>query len=101
MTDTITFFSTGSEESWMQWDNASQNPDTESPWQWNFNFPNGRGYYEFYSIGTKNDIVVESAPSSADAQCHYEDQSKINNTGSTDIKALKQQKYIHMLVTRN
>ena len=48
-------------------------------------FPDGRGYYEFYSIGTKNDIA-ESAPSSADAQCFYENQSKINNTGSTDIK---------------
>jgi len=63
----------GSEEEagWMQWDNASQNPDTNSPWSWEFDFPNGIGYYEFYSIGKKSGSTDETPPSSADAHCHY------------------------------
>jgi hypothetical protein len=54
----------------VSWDNTS-NPDTESPWEWNFNFTNGTGYYEFYSIGNKSGFSNESAPSSADAICYF------------------------------
>ena len=54
---------------WIEWNNDS-NPDTISPWQWSFNFPNGTGYYEFYSIGKYNGDT-EEAPESADAICHY------------------------------
>jgi hypothetical protein len=48
------------------------NPDTDSPWYWSFDFPNGTGYYEFYSIG--RDIGrcgrdIEPTPVSADARC--------------------------------
>jgi hypothetical protein len=45
-------------------------PDTGSPWSWDFDFPNGSGYYEFYSIGRYNGDV-EAAPGSADAICKY------------------------------
>ena len=67
------FVSFDSEESsgWMIWSDAS-NPDTESPWSWNFNFPNGTGFYEFYSIGKLTDTADETAPSSADAICLYD-----------------------------
>jgi len=55
---------------WTSWSNTS-NPDTTYPWTWNFNFPNGIGYYEFYSIGRKSGTANESAPTSADARCYY------------------------------
>jgi hypothetical protein len=65
-----TFVSIGAEEPWRKWNDAS-NPDTSSPWSWNFNFSNGTGYYQFYSIA--NDTVgnEEDGPSTADARCHY------------------------------
>jgi len=67
------FLTTGTEQSnhgWMEW-NDSSNPDTSSPWQWNFNFPNGTGYYQFYSKGKKTGSSDETAPATADAICYY------------------------------
>jgi hypothetical protein len=55
--------------SWFLWVNPS-NPDTSFPWGWNFDFPKGSGYYEFYSIGKFNGYT-ESTPASADAICYY------------------------------
>ena len=69
--NTDTFLSVGSEECWMPWNDAS-NPDESSPWGWDFNFPNGTGYYEFYSIGKKTGSTDETAPGSADASCGYD-----------------------------
>ena len=46
------------------------NEDDLSPWEWNFNFPDGIGYYRFYSIG-KYGGDVESTPSDADTECYY------------------------------
>jgi hypothetical protein len=54
---------------WMIWYNIT-NPDTVSPWSWSFNFPDGKGYYEFYSIGRYGGNT-EAAPAVADARCHY------------------------------
>jgi len=54
---------------WTIWSDAS-NPDTSYPWSWSFNFPDGGGYYEFYSIG-KYGINTETAPSFADAICYF------------------------------
>ncbi|EMR75211.1 protein of unknown function (DUF2341), partial [Thermoplasmatales archaeon SCGC AB-540-F20] len=62
---------------WTNWSNLS-NPDNSSPWGWDFNFPNGSGYYEFYSIGKKSGSPNETAPTSADAICHW-----IENTSIT------------------
>ncbi len=67
--NTTTFLTVADEEGWMQWSDAS-NPDTSSPWQWNFSFPNGTGYYEFYSIGKKSGSTDETSPPVADAICH-------------------------------
>ena len=55
---------------WQIWDHAS-NPDTSYTWSWNFNFPNGTGYYEFYSIGRIQGLNNETAPDNADALCQY------------------------------
>ena len=54
---------------WIEWSDAS-NPDTTSPWSWDFNFPNSTGYYQFHSIG-KNAVETESVPGEADAFCNY------------------------------
>ena len=60
---------------WQQWNDTS-NPDASSPWQWTFNYPNGPGYYEFYSIGA-NTTANETPPSQADAIIHYQINSTI------------------------
>ncbi len=82
-----------SDSGWTQWDNTS-NPDTGSPWSWNFNYPNGTGYYEFYSIGNKSGSPNETAPGSADAICKYNNLPTITNeipsNGSTNIQVLPQ-----------
>ncbi len=69
-TDNLTW---GGGSNWSIWSDAN-NPDTSSPWSWNFDFPNDTGYYEFYSIGKKSGSSDETPPSSADARC-----KKINN----------------------
>ena len=77
---------------WMSWDNAS-NPDEDSPWSWDFDFPNGTGYYEFCSIGNKLGSDNESLPATPDAICQLTDDTSINVTpdswdiGSTTIGA--------------
>jgi len=55
---------------WIMYTNDT-NPDTSYPWSWSFAFPNGTGYYEFYSIGNKSGEVNETAPSNADAICYF------------------------------
>jgi len=80
MTNTTTFVTSGSEEPWIQW--SGTNPDESSPWSWEFGFPDGGGYYEFYSIGKKSGSVDETAPGSADAMCHYLENTSINVTPS-------------------
>ena len=57
--------SSSNEPVWMQY-----NTDLNSPWNWDFSFSNGTGYYRFYSIG-EYDGNVEAAPSTADAFCYY------------------------------
>jgi hypothetical protein len=45
--------------------------DTASPWSWNFNFPNGTGYYRFYSIAIDNLSNTESFDGN-DTACGYD-----------------------------
>ncbi len=66
---------------WTIWSNSS-NPDFSSPWSWVFNFPNGTGYYEFYSIGKKLGSVDETAPYTADTKCYFNPNTSINVTPS-------------------
>ena len=54
---------------WEEWTNDS-NPDLESPWTWNFDFPEGYGYYEFFSIGTVSNNP-EGYKSVAETSCYY------------------------------
>jgi len=74
---------------WTSWISPN-NPDTEYPWGWLFNFPKGIGYYEFYSIGKIIGQEIETPPSVADARCRYTRQPQISDehpeNGSTDIQ---------------
>jgi len=67
------------------------NPDENSPWNWSFEFPNGTGYYEFYSIGRISGENNETAPDIADARCYYNplptqhDEGPANSSTSINI----------------
>ncbi len=50
--------------SWGSW--TSFSTDSSSPWQWNFNAPDGDGHYELYTRADDNATNTESAPVSAD-----------------------------------
>jgi hypothetical protein len=62
---------------WYQYSSDDVNWDTpvefqvlsSSPWSFDFNFPDGDGYYEFYSIAEDLLGNTELAPSVADAEC--------------------------------
>ena len=64
------------------------NRDVFHPWEWSFNFPDGTGYYEFYSIG-RYAGGVEDTPTDADAKCSYFHYPTINNpypaNGALDV----------------
>lgn len=46
--------------------------DEEYPWSWSFNFPNGTGYYQFYTIGKKENSTTEIPPyASFDESCQH------------------------------
>lgn len=65
------FASVGSEQQQsISTDWTLYNTDTQSPWQYTFNFPQGIGYYQFHSIGSYNSLT-ESSPTNADARCFY------------------------------
>ena len=55
---------------WGSWTFFSK--DTTPPWQWTFNFPNGEGYYEFYSIANDTAGNTEAAPGTADEIAAYD-----------------------------
>ncbi|MCK4267116.1 MAG: hypothetical protein KAX31_07520, partial [Thermoplasmata archaeon] len=52
--------------------NESFGIDTSSPWNWSFDFPDGEGYYEFYSIANDTANNTEAMPTVADAMCAYD-----------------------------
>jgi hypothetical protein len=55
---------------WIKWSDVT-NPDNSYPWNWDFNFPHGDGYYQFYSQGIINNYN-EIAPAQADAFCYLD-----------------------------
>ncbi len=59
-----------------------------SPWQWNFAFPHGDGYYEFYSISNDTAGNMELTPGSADARCAYDATAPGADAGS-DMAAVE------------
>lgn len=55
---------------WGSWINAGL--DSIQPWSWGFDFFNGTGYYQFYSIAKDYATNTESAPGVPDAVCGYD-----------------------------
>lgn len=53
----------------IEWDDAS-NPDTSSPWQWTFDFPDDTGHYQFFSRGADDD-VYEGLKTAKEASCYF------------------------------
>jgi hypothetical protein len=49
------------------------------PWQFDFSWPDGQGYYEVYSVATDNAGNVEGAPASADAAYAFEANAPSSN----------------------
>lgn len=56
--------------SWGAWTQAGAT-DTVAPYSVGFSFPDGYGYYEFYSVATDNLGNVEATPDAAQASVHY------------------------------
>jgi len=58
------------------------------PWvdvSWDFSFPDGTGYYRFYSIAVDNTSLTESPPDQNDTACGYDTQnptSEVTDIGS-------------------
>ncbi len=46
--------------------------DAVYPYEWNFDFPAGEGFYQFYSIAIDNLNNTEDEPVTADAHCVYD-----------------------------
>jgi len=63
--------------SWGSW--QSFNRDDTVPWSWDFNFPAGEGYYEFFSIANDTAGNLEPMKSVAEALCGYETQPPISS----------------------
>ena len=70
---TVQFMSRYSQDglTWTAWNPVAT--DSASPWSANFDYPEGYGYYEFYSVATDGDGNVETAPVTADAKAFYVD----------------------------
>jgi hypothetical protein len=65
--------------SWDSWSTFAA--DSTAPWSWNFNFPDGEGHYEFYSIAEDLAGNTENDPLTADASCGYD---ALSPTSSVD-----------------
>jgi PKD repeat protein len=59
---------------WTGW--ALFGTDTAFPWYWAFEFLDGVGIYEFYTIASDKLANVEDAPTTKDAECGYADIQK-------------------------
>ncbi|MCK4757268.1 MAG: Ig-like domain-containing protein, partial [Thermoplasmata archaeon] len=55
--------------------------DVMAPWSWDFSFPDGDGYYEFYSTATDMESNAEAPPLNADASCAYDPTDPEANAG--------------------
>jgi 2',3'-cyclic-nucleotide 2'-phosphodiesterase (5'-nucleotidase family) len=67
--------------SWGAWTQTGST-DTAAPYNASFSFPNGTGYYEFYSVATDNLGGVESTPAYAQSAVHYQAASGSTQTVS-------------------
>ncbi|MEW5937840.1 MAG: hypothetical protein AB1665_08510, partial [Candidatus Thermoplasmatota archaeon] len=67
---------------WSAWTLFST--DTAAPWSWDFTWPSGEGYYEFYTRARDNAGNYEAAPGSADARCAYDASSPLTSNLSVE-----------------
>ena len=59
----------GDNTTWGAW--TAIGTDTAAPYSASFGFPQGFGYYEFYSVATGSNGVAEAAPLAAQTATHY------------------------------
>ena len=57
---------------WSDWTFFEKNESGTDVWSFNFTFPDGEGYYEFYSIANDSAGNTEPAPEGADTICGYD-----------------------------
>jgi MYXO-CTERM domain-containing protein len=74
---------------WGAW-TAIGTDTTSAAWDMGFNFPQGTGHYQFYSVATDNDGNVQPAPLNAQASVVYNPslQSQTINFGGLSDRAL-------------
>ncbi|UCE36888.1 MAG: carboxypeptidase regulatory-like domain-containing protein [Thermoplasmata archaeon] len=68
--------------SWSSWTNYGV--DTSEPYGWNFNFPDGEGYYEFFSIANDSAQNPETMKSSNETICAYDITPSTSNVDGID-----------------
>jgi 2',3'-cyclic-nucleotide 2'-phosphodiesterase (5'-nucleotidase family) len=73
---------------WSAWNSAGV--DVSAPYSVSFNYPNGYGYYEFYSIATDSNSGVEPAPPAAQAFVHYAAAPPYNTAAFVSLGGLSQ-----------
>ena len=62
--------------SWSEWESYGTDTDDSDGWLWEFNSPDGPGYYQFYSIRNveyKSHIETENIPPGPDAIVHVDE----------------------------
>ncbi len=67
--------------SWEGW--IQNTTDSSSPYSWIFIFPNGTGYYQFYSIAVDN-LSNDEIYDGVDTYCGYDNASPSSNVNSID-----------------
>jgi hypothetical protein len=64
--------SSADNSTWGAWTQFPTNL-TSVPWQWSFSFPDGQGYYQFYSRAGNHAGLTETPPLNEDASCAYDE----------------------------
>jgi len=62
--------------SWSEWELYRTDSDDLDGWSWEFNSPDGPGYYQFYSIRNvdyKSHTEAENVPPGPDAIVHVDE----------------------------
>ncbi|MCK5398330.1 MAG: right-handed parallel beta-helix repeat-containing protein, partial [Thermoplasmata archaeon] len=57
--------------SWSDW--IHYDVDSAEPWEWSFSFPDGGGYYQFFTIANDTAGNTEVMKSTMEAECCYDD----------------------------
>lgn len=84
---------------WQVWN--SYGIDSEAPWNWTFDFPEGEGFYEFYSIAIDNASKVEDAPSNADATCIYNNMPVVSLISPANNTVIPEGSVIFLAISDN